>query len=115
MCGYVVECAGDIDAFCSDLESGLRSVRMDKAELVDANIEDDRRVVDELERARLNISSAFGFHSEDEDDLNLVIVSPDVAEKDRRKSIKNTLRLCTTFKLNWHQDLSTSGGIEFAS
>lgn len=54
---------------------------MYKTVLVDADIEDGRQVVATLEKSGLKITAAFWFHSEDRDDWELVVVSPEVAEK----------------------------------
>jgi len=54
---------------------------MYKTALVSADIEDGRRVVQAFEKAGLRITAAFWFQHEDEEDWNLVIVSPDVATK----------------------------------
>jgi hypothetical protein len=52
-----------------------------KTVLVDEDIKDGRLVLDLLEQHGLRVTAAFWSHFEDEDDWNLVIVSPDVAEK----------------------------------
>jgi hypothetical protein len=54
---------------------------MYKTLLVDADIQDGRQVVSSLENAGLKIAAAFWLHSEERDEWELVIVSPDVAEK----------------------------------
>jgi hypothetical protein len=53
---------------------------MYKTTLVEADIADGQRVVDELERI-MHVTAAFWLYLEEEDDWKLVIVSPDVAEK----------------------------------
>jgi hypothetical protein len=54
---------------------------MYKTILVAADIEDGRRILEELEKRQLRIAAAFWFHYEDEDDWKLVVVSPDVSDK----------------------------------
>ncbi len=54
---------------------------MYKTVLVDADIEDGRQVLATLEKSGLKVTAAFWFQGEDDDEWNLVIVSPDVAEK----------------------------------
>jgi hypothetical protein len=50
--------------------------------LVANDVENGRRILDRLEQARfLQVTAAFWFHFEDEDQWKLVIVSPDVSQK----------------------------------
>jgi len=53
---------------------------MYKTILVAQDIEDGRRILEELEKRHLPMTAAFWFH-EDEEDWKLVVVSPDVEEK----------------------------------
>jgi hypothetical protein len=54
---------------------------MYKTILVEKDIEDGRRVLNELEKHHLKMMAGFWFHFEDEDDWKLVVVSPDVSDK----------------------------------
>lgn len=54
---------------------------MYKTTLVEADIEDGKRVVSILEDLGLKVTAAFWSNSEEDDDWHLVVVSPDVAEK----------------------------------
>jgi hypothetical protein len=51
-----------------------------KTVLVDTDIDDGRRLLENLEKA-IRVTAAFWSHSEDDDEWQLVIVSPDVAER----------------------------------
>lgn len=53
---------------------------MYKTILVATDIEEGRRILEEVEKLHLQITAAFWFH-EDEEDWKLVVVSPDVEEK----------------------------------
>ena len=53
---------------------------MYKTKLVEEDIKDGKLVVATLEQS-VKVTAAFWSYFEDEDDWNLVIVSPDVAEK----------------------------------
>jgi hypothetical protein len=57
---------------------------MYKTVLVEADIEEGRRVLQELEKRHLQITAAFWFH-EDEEDWKLIVVSPEVEEKGTHK------------------------------
>jgi hypothetical protein len=57
---------------------------MYKTILVAADIEEGRRILNELEKLQLPITAAFWLH-EDEEDWKLVVVSPDVEEKGPNK------------------------------
>jgi hypothetical protein len=57
---------------------------MYKTILVETDIEDGRKIWTGLEKRRLPITAAFWFHDEQEDEWNLVIVSPDVSDKGPR-------------------------------
>jgi hypothetical protein len=52
--------------------------------LVEADIEEGRRVLQELEKRHLQITAGFWFH-EDEEDWKLIVVSPEVEEKGTNK------------------------------
>jgi hypothetical protein len=53
---------------------------MYKTTLVEADIADGQRVVDEVEKI-LQVTASFWIYLEEEDEWNLAIVSPDVPEK----------------------------------
>jgi hypothetical protein len=53
---------------------------MYKTTLVDTDIADGQRVVDELEKL-LQVTAAFWLYLEEEDEWKLVVVSPDIAGK----------------------------------
>lgn len=78
----------------------LRGARMYKTVLVDADIDDGRRVVAALEKAGLKMTAAFWFHPEDEDEWNLVIISPDVEEKGPRRVYEDVRDLLMNMKTN---------------
>jgi hypothetical protein len=52
--------------------------------LVAADIEEGRRVLQELEKQHLQMTAAFWFH-EDEEDWKLIVVSPEIEEKGPNK------------------------------
>jgi hypothetical protein len=54
---------------------------MYKTILVTTDIEDGRRILQELEKRQLQVTAAFWFHYEDEDEWKLVIVTSEVEEK----------------------------------
>jgi len=54
---------------------------MYKTFLVETDIEDGRKILEELEKRHLRITAAFWLHFQEEGDWKLVVVSPDVAEK----------------------------------
>lgn len=54
---------------------------MYKTILVETDLEQGRRIVEELKNRLLRITAAFWYHYEDEDDWKLVVVSPDVEDK----------------------------------
>jgi hypothetical protein len=54
---------------------------MFKTILVAVDIEDGRRILQELEKRQMRITAAFWFHYEDEDEWRFVVVTPDVEEK----------------------------------
>ena len=54
---------------------------MYKTFLVETDIEDGRRILEELEKRHLRITAAFWLRFEEEDNWKLVVVSPDVVEK----------------------------------
>lgn len=64
---------------------------MYKTILVATDIEEGRRILEELEKLHLPMTAAFWFH-EDEEDWKLVVVSPDVEEKGP-KSLYTTIAL----------------------
>ncbi len=57
---------------------------MYKTVLVAADIEEGRRILQELEKRHLQMTAAFWFRDED-DDWELVVVSPEVMEKGTNK------------------------------
>jgi hypothetical protein len=54
---------------------------MYKTILVETDLEQGRRMVEELSKRQVHITAAFWYHYEDEDDWKLVVVSPDVEDK----------------------------------
>lgn len=54
---------------------------MYKTILVEADLEQGRRIVEELSKRQVRITAAFWYHYEDEDDWKLVVVSPDFEDK----------------------------------
>lgn len=54
---------------------------MYKTILVETDLEQGRRIVEELGKLRVRITAAFWYHYEDEDDWKLVIVSPDFEDQ----------------------------------
>lgn len=49
--------------------------------MVETDLEQGRRIVEELSKRQVHIAAAFWYHYEDEDDWKLVVVSPDVEDK----------------------------------
>jgi hypothetical protein len=57
---------------------------MYKTILVETDLEQGRRIVEELGKRQVRITAAFWYHYEDEDDWKLVVVSPDFEDQGPR-------------------------------